>query len=363
MKKLACFIITFALMARCAQAQPAPASQSGFQLTIELRDGSRVVGKSLEDTLSFHSATLGDMKLSWAGIRSIEYAGANAGVARLTAANGDGFNVQLATETLRVETSFGRSELPVQLIRSIQVSAAGQSGQLSSGLAAWWTGDGNAKDSAGHCDGQVSGGLCYVPGPTGRAFQMDGGDAQVDFGNSAGNFGKGDFTIAFWMKTDSRNPQEAFLGKREACGGMSSFWEIQVGSRVTRQAPTGFLLMQFFDGSQSVPVAEYEDRYEMFSSRPINDGQWHHIAWVRQSANSGSIRYLIYVDGALDNSKAYPEAVNLANQSPVVLGQSVCQCCDGTRPYSGAASELQLFSQALSADQIISIYQAGTSGN
>jgi hypothetical protein len=287
MKNLACFIMICAVLGRRAQAQPAATSESGGQLTLEQRDGSRVVRKSVENALSRQSG---------------------------------------------------------------------------SDLAGWWTGDGNARDSAGHCDGQICGGLRYVPGPTGQAFQFNGGDAQVDFGKSAGNFGTGDFTVAFWMKTNSRNPQEAFLGKREACGGMSSFWEIQVGSRVTRQAPTGFLLMQFFDGSQSLPVAEYEDRYEMFSSRPINDGQWHHIAWVRQSTSSGSINYLIYVDGALDNSKAYSEAVELANQSPVVMGQSVCQCCDGTRPYSGAASELQLFSHALSAEEILGLYGEGELG-
>jgi hypothetical protein len=224
----------------------------------------------------------------------------------------------------------------------------------------------------------------YVPGPAGQAFRFNGDDTSVDFGNSAGNFGTGDFTIAFWMKTDSRNPQEAFLGKRESCGGMSSFWEIQVGSQVTRQAPTGFLLMQFFDGSQTLPVSEYESRYEMFSSRPINDGQWHHLAWVRQSTNSGrwvynnsgkghiawvsqspnsaSTSYLLYVDGALDNSKASPEAANLANDSPVVMGQSVCQCCDGTRPYSGAAAGLQIFSKALSAEEILAIYVEDKAG-
>ena len=81
-----------------------------------------MVGKSLEDTLSFHSAALGDMKLAWAGIRSIESAGTNTVTARLTAADGDSFAIQFAAETLRVETVFGQTELPVKLIRSVKVS-------------------------------------------------------------------------------------------------------------------------------------------------------------------------------------------------------------------------------------------------
>jgi hypothetical protein len=91
----------------------------------------------------------------------------------------------------------------------------------------------------------------------------------------------------------------------------------------------------------------------------MNDGQWHHIVWVRQSTSSGSITFLLYVDGAFDNSRACPNTVDLSNQAPLVLGQSVCQCCDGTRPYSGAAAELQLFSHALSAEEILAIYNAG----
>jgi hypothetical protein len=103
------------------QATPPDTTEASFQLTIELRDGSRVVRKSLADTLSFHSAALGDMKLSWTGIRTIEYA-ASSDTARLTATNGDGFSVQLAADTLPLETGFGKTDLPVKLIRSIKVS-------------------------------------------------------------------------------------------------------------------------------------------------------------------------------------------------------------------------------------------------
>ena len=120
MKNLACFIVVCGLMGCCAQAQPAATNETGIQVTIELRDGSRVVGKSLEETLALHSSALGDMKLAWAGIRAIEFAGTNTGTARLTATNGDAFAVTLAADALRVETGFGPKEFPVKLIRSVR---------------------------------------------------------------------------------------------------------------------------------------------------------------------------------------------------------------------------------------------------
>jgi hypothetical protein len=69
----------------------------------------------------------------------------------------------------------------------------------------------------------------------------------------------------------------------------------------------------------------------------------------------------VYVDGALDNTMAVPGAADVSNNSPLILGTSVCQCCDGTTPYSGAAKELQLFSHALSAAEVFAICNAGKS--
>jgi hypothetical protein len=214
---------------------------------------------------------------------------------------------------------------------------------------AYWKGDGDAKDSIGRSDGQGFGGLRYVPGPAGQAFQFNGGDAKVDFGNSAGNFGTNDFTIAYWMKTDSKNPHEAFLGKRAVCDSIISFWDILIA--VTGNSPPGSISLSVDPGGSRAP-------FSLASSRPVNDGQWHHVAWVRQSAISGNVTYLVYIDGALDNSQACAEAWDLANSTSLVMGKSVCEGHDGCAPYSGAVAELQLFSQALSADEILAVFHA-----
>jgi hypothetical protein len=224
---------------------------------------------------------------------------------------------------------------------------------ITNGLVARWTGDGNANDSAGHFDGRVSGGLRYMPGPAGQAFQFNGGDAHVDFGPNIGNFGTRDFTIAYWMKTDSKYWHEAFLVKRAQCDGKFRFLEIEMGElgAAGSYPSAGTVRITLEDGG-------YAPIFYLASSHPVNDGQWHHIVWVRQSTSSGSITCLIYLDGALDNSKDCPE-IDLSNASPLIMGHSVCECCDGCRPYIGAAAELQLFSHALSAEEILAIYKAG----
>jgi hypothetical protein len=86
------------------------------------------------------------------------------------------------------------------------------------------------------------------------------------------------------------------------------------------------------------------------------------VAWERQSTSSGSITYLVYVDGMLNSTTNHPYATEVQNTAPLVMGQNTCQCCDGTRPYRGTAAELQMFSHALSPEEILSLYKAGQPG-
>ena len=97
----------------------------------------------------------------------------------------------------------------------------------------------------------------------------------------------------------------------------------------------------------------------IITTNRLNDGVWHHVAWVRQSTSSGSITYLVYVDGTLNNTLNYNYAPDLQNSTPLVLGQNICQGSDGTRSYIGAAAELQLFSHALSEEDVVTLYKAG----
>ena len=73
-------------------------------------------------------------------------------------------------------------------------------GAASADLVHHWAGEGTAEDSAGAADGTVSG-ATYVTGRIGTAFNFDGVDDQISFGNTVGNFGTGDFTVSYWIRT------------------------------------------------------------------------------------------------------------------------------------------------------------------
>src|SRR5664279_5611803 len=70
------------------------------RLTVELRDGSRVVGDSVEKSFRFHSALLGGIKLDVKDIRSVEWGSTNS--AKLTTVNGDTLTVSLLGSGLEI---------------------------------------------------------------------------------------------------------------------------------------------------------------------------------------------------------------------------------------------------------------------
>jgi hypothetical protein len=191
----------------------------GVSLTIELRDGSHVIGKGLDDSLSFQSPDMGDLKLSWAGIRSISFPGAGMDVARLTATNGDEYELHFAVPALWGDTSSGNFELLVNLIRYIKASAVGAAGQFPSGLAALWLGDGNANDSIAENDGTLRGGVAFTDSGVGEAFNFDGSTGYVSVPHSPlWDFGARDFSIALWANFISPGGEEALIADDNAVG-------------------------------------------------------------------------------------------------------------------------------------------------
>src|SRR5208282_3473282 len=117
---------------------------------------------------------MGDLKLSWAGIRALEFAPTNGDTAMLTATNGDVLDVQCLMPALRVQTSFGKSEMPVKAIRRIKVSTQVTPGQLPAGLVALWSGEGDGTDSVGGHNATLMGNVTFENGKVGRAFGLDG---------------------------------------------------------------------------------------------------------------------------------------------------------------------------------------------
>ena len=180
-------------------ASPSADTNPPPRLTVELHDGSRVVGTSVEKNFKFHSALLGDLKLEVKDIRSVECVSSNS--AKLTTAHGDTLTVWFVNSEFAVKTGFGKVALPVDSVRKLTVSATSMAGTHPPGLVALWSGDGIGNDSVGGNTATLTD-ISFAEGKVGQAFSFNGvsscimmpASQSLDVGAGAG------FTIMAWIK-------------------------------------------------------------------------------------------------------------------------------------------------------------------
>jgi hypothetical protein len=196
--------LLFLLPVHFVDASPAETNAPTYRLTVELRDGSRVIGESGSDRLKFHSVLLGDLKLWVKDIRSVECVSSNE--AKLMTANGDTLMVWFADSEVTAKTSFGKVELAVDSIRKITVSSGDAAGARRPGLVALWSGEDNGKDSVGGNDAELTD-MDFAEGQVGRAFLLDGFGSWMKIPASPSlDVGKGDgLTISAWIKPSDVN--------------------------------------------------------------------------------------------------------------------------------------------------------------
>jgi subtilisin-like proprotein convertase family protein len=241
----------------------------------------------------------------------------------------------------------------------------------SPGLTDWWPADDNTVDIVGTNNGTIPyNDVTFDVGEVGRAFTFSGISPnpavgyegnEVDFGTNVSNFGTNDFTVDFWIKQPASATGEiGILEKRPECDALKSAWDIKCGRvwSFAASRPGQFFVENWGDNIENFGI--------WFSSKPVNDGVFHHAAFVRNGTN-----YLIYIDSVLDaNVIAYATGIaNISNSVMFRAGQAVCVPPgipsgenDGSQPLEGDLDELDLWQRALSPAEVHAIFAAGSLG-
>jgi subtilisin-like proprotein convertase family protein len=238
----------------------------------------------------------------------------------------------------------------------------------SPGLTDWWPADDNTLDIVGTNDGTIPyHDVTFDVGEVDRAFTFSGISPsnnyvgnEVDFGTNAANFGTNDFTIDFWIKMPTNaTGLYGILEKRLICQATDSYLDVHLGPE-RPGLPTSTTGRFFVDcaGNGQANFALLIDT----NSPPINDGVFHHAAFVR----NGAILE-IYVDGNLGAIQTNSGIANIINSNMFRAGQSVCVLpgidgSDNSQPFQGDLDEQDLWNRALTPAEIHAIYAAGHSG-
>jgi len=308
--------------ARAADTNPPP------RLTVELRDGSRVVGDSVAKNFKFNSALLGEIKLAVKDLRSVECVSSNS--FKLATANGDSLKVSFVDSAFAVKTGFGKVDLQVDSVRKFSVSSGGTGGHPL-GLVALWSGEGNGSDSAGGNTATLTD-ITFAEGKVGQAFSFNGTSSSIRIPASpALDVGAGDgLTIMAWIKPSDVNGIHPLIQWSDESPVLLS-----IG---VRPYESGVL--------QGCATLASGGRFVISHPGVLASGVFQHIAFTYDKTGGDGIWYLNGV------------VVARHQLSGQVAGTKGDLLISSNRSFAGLMDEIAIYNRALSADEIKSICTA-----
>jgi hypothetical protein len=225
---------------------------------------------------------------------------------------------------------------------------------VPAGVVSWWAGEGNANDRIGANNGVLEGGVTFVPGEVGRAFDFDGTTADVKFPASPSlDVGPGaGLTIEAWIMPSDLLQMRPIVEWNSGDTSVAYPDGVHFWTSVLTAIGTG-------PGCLFANIMDTSSTSHSLASAPglLTTTAFQHVA-VTYSRTTGVA--VLYINGAVvaqqDLGIFTPKTT-----SDLYLGYRLAGYPAGAR-FAGKMDEVTLYSRALSATEILSIYSAGTSG-
>jgi RNA polymerase sigma factor (sigma-70 family) len=188
----------------------------------------------------------------------------------------------------------------------------------------------DASASANH--GTIAGGVAWTAGPKpgSRALNFDGKTGQVKLAQDLNQWLGGTATVVFWINTTQ-------VGDAEV-------WRSPAVLGVNVRGPGKDIIWGFLDNRGRIGL---DDDISVLTTRPINNGQWHHVAMTRDAAK-GEIA--VYLNGVLDAKQVSTAGVKISafasigRMDNISLGRELF--------FQGSLSDMRFYNRVLSADEI-----------
>jgi len=221
------------------------------------------------------------------------------------------------------------------------------------GMEAYWkldeTSAGSYADFYDGHDGSASGSAPapYANGIVGGCQDFDGTNDYITVPDNADFDWASDasFAVELWCKfTNVAAPKnKVMIGRDDGGGGHPHWW---LGASHTTGLATCYLL----DSSGS--------GIGITGTTAINDGDWHHLVFVRdESLNENRL----YVDGVMEDSDTYNYGANFGASTTIGIGYMAYNATPDYF-YDGLLDEIAIYNRVLSTSEIIQHYSNGLSG-
>ena len=238
------------------------------------------------------------------------------------------------------------------------VASAGDCSPPPGGIVSWWRGENNALDAMSGNNGVLQNGASFSAGEDGQAFSFNGINSYVAIPKAPNLDVSNQVTIEFWMRADPTNAMNSYQGLVT-----SDFYGIEIANGYVL-GPLGVNFFISTDGGASVSPSSYPDTATVNGGGAVvSAGVWHHIAGTYDGA-----KLQLYVDGQpWGNPNYHTGAISpmLANSFVAIGsedGRTICPDCVSNRYFNGQIDEPSIYNRALSASEILAIYNAGAAG-
>lgn len=214
------------------------------------------------------------------------------------------------------------------------------------GLVSWWPGNGNANDIADSNNGTLQGGVSFGAGKVGQGFNFNGTNGVVAVPDTPTLDITGDITIDAWI-----NPA-VIAGDQRVIASKRSFNNNDANIIFFLEQNGSLAFASKFGGG---PFAQVNS----VTTIPLN--QFTHVAVTIQETTLS-----FYINGQLDQTFSYP-FTRPANDGRFTIGllevDPISFPPTGQfAPFNGVIDELEVFSHALTASEILAIFTAESAG-
>jgi len=214
---------------------------------------------------------------------------------------------------------------------------------IMDGLVGYWALDGDAADSSGNGnDGILEGSPGWGSGSPGfgQALSLDGQDDHVLLGTCPALSGPTDFSLSIRVKTTSVG---GHVIMQQRNGGYNGEYILNMGSSHNTPMNPGQVYFMVYNGGF---------QWEIWSSKIVNDGDWHHIAVVREGETG-----TIYIDGEADGT-ATGDIKDLDNAISAAIGADIR---DNGKYFEGEIDDVLIYNRVLTENEIQQLATSGLS--
>ena len=178
----------------------------------------------------------------------------------------------------------------------------------------------------------------------GAAVRITGADnSWVSFANPIGQFGRDDFTVAFWFQTTDNSLGNADLVGNRAASGHGNFFAV----RLTNDGYVSAEVDEDARGTNYIGLRSVQ--------RGLNDGNWHHVAAVRSGRT-----LTLYIDGVSSSSGSANGVANINNKIVFKIGRSLVDNSISRFTPDATYDDLATYNSALTSDQVYQLYANAT---